>query len=155
MNKYSFSKFCILITILIAFNISAIYSSQIEYNVNNIYRKCKLSTIIDYKIFKVAMDGFIKMELEKDNIITIIDYSKSSAKKRFYVIDLKNGILLYNCLVAHGKNSGNVYANEFSNKENSKMSCNGFFIAGETFTGKHGYSPVSYTHLTLPTICSV
>jgi len=106
----------------------------------NIYRKCKLSTVIDYKIFKVAMDGFIKMEFEKDNVITIIDYSKSSAKKRFYVIDLKNGILLYHCLVDHGKNSGNVYANKFSNKENSKMSCNGFFIAGETFISKHDYS---------------
>ncbi|MCK4544118.1 murein L,D-transpeptidase catalytic domain family protein [candidate division WOR-3 bacterium] len=129
-----------LMVVLIAFNISAIYSNRIKYNVKNIYEKCKLSTIIDYEIFEVAMDGFMKIELEKDNVIAIIDYSKSSQEKRFYVIDLKNIILLYHCLVAHGKNSGNIYANKFSNRENSKMSCNGFFISGETFIGKHGYS---------------
>ncbi len=140
MNKFSFLKFGILMAILIAFNISAIYSNRIKYNVKSIYEKCKLSRIIDYKIFKVAMNGFMKMKLEKDNIITIIDYSKPSKEKRFYVIDLKNNILIFHCLVAHGKNSGNIYANKFSNRGNSKMSSYGFFITGKTFMGKHGYS---------------
>lgn len=102
MNRFSFSKITMLTVVLIAFNISGIYSNRIKYNVKSIYEKCKLSMVVDYEIFEVAMDGFMKMELEKDNVITIIDYSKPSKEERFYVIDLENYILLYHCLVAHG-----------------------------------------------------
>jgi hypothetical protein len=43
-------------------------------------------------------------------------------------------------LVAHGKNSGENFAESFSNVPESLMSSPGFFITAETYTGKHGYS---------------
>ncbi len=39
-------------------------------------------------------------------IITLIDYSLPSNQKRLWVIDLRQGQILYHSLVAHGKNSG-------------------------------------------------
>ena len=48
--------------------------------------------------------------------------------------------MLFNSYVAHGKNSGDKYASEFSNQNGSLKSCIGFFITAETYIGKHGYS---------------
>ncbi len=57
-----------------------------------------------------------------------------------FVIDLKKEKLLFNTLVAHGKNSGVQYAEVFSNKNRSLMSSPGFYSTAETYFGKHGYS---------------
>ncbi len=78
--------------------------------------------------------------ISKRNILTIIDYSKSSSKNRLFIIDLKNKKILYSSLVAHGRNSGWDTPVSFSNEINSKKSSLGFFLTGETYTGKHGLS---------------
>jgi hypothetical protein len=57
-----------------------------------------------------------------------------------FVIDLEKEKLLYHILVAHGKNSGVHYAEDFSNKNRSLMSSPGFYSTAETYFGKHGYS---------------
>ncbi len=69
--------------------------------------------------------------------LTIIDYTKPSCTKRMFVIDLKTGIVERQ-LVAHGKNSGRVYATTFSNQMESFKSCRGFFLTGDKYTGKRG-----------------
>jgi hypothetical protein len=74
------------------------------------------------------------------NVLTIIDYSKSSATRRLYTIDLNNYQLLFHTWVSHGKNSGKEYATSFSNKMSSNKSSVGFFITDNTYRGKHGYS---------------
>lgn len=56
------------------------------------------------------------------------------------MIDLQNKKILFNDLVAHGKNSGGVYAQNFSNTENTYMSSLGFYLTGNTYHGKHGLS---------------
>jgi hypothetical protein len=48
--------------------------------------------------------------------------------------------LLYVCLVAHGKNSGEKIPDHFSNKPESLESSLGFYMTAETYSGKHGYS---------------
>jgi hypothetical protein len=74
-------------------------------------------------------------------IITIIDYSKPSNQKRFFVIDLINNRILYSEYVAHGINSGSgIYANSFSNTPNSKKTSIGIMITGATYIGKNGLS---------------
>lgn len=65
---------------------------------------------------------------------------KPSSEKRFYLIDLKNQKLLYNTYVAHGKASGNNYAQLFSNAPNSNMTSLGFYVTDKTYLGKHGLS---------------
>jgi hypothetical protein len=76
----------------------------------------------------------------KQHIITVIDFSRPSTQKRLFVIDVAQGKLLLQSLVAHGKNSGEKYASRFSNKEASHQSSLGMYVTLGTYLGKHGYS---------------
>ncbi len=75
-----------------------------------------------------------------DSIITIIDFTKPSTAKRFYVINLKTSEILIKTYVAHGMKTGENFAVHFSNQPNTQQSSPGFYITGQTYTGKHGYS---------------
>jgi len=107
-----------------------------------LYDEINLDGIIEYDLFEQAILGYNKIEDKKKEIITLIDYSKPSTEERLYVIDLKNKELLYKSLVAHGRNSGNLYATSFSNKNGSYKSSLGFFLTENTYQGKNGYSLV-------------
>ena len=104
------------------------------------YKKLGLDNNLDYDIFKTAVDGFKKVKKKKRNVLTIVDFSKSSSKKRFFVIDFDQNKVVYSSLVAHGKNSGGDYATEFSNSIDSNMSSLGFYLTGYTYEGSNGYS---------------
>ncbi|MCE5333095.1 MAG: murein L,D-transpeptidase catalytic domain family protein [Desulfobacteraceae bacterium] len=71
--------------------------------------------------------------------ITIIDYTKPSSSNRMYLINMQSGEVR-KCLVAHGKNSGWLYATRFSNSPESFQSPRGFFRTGSKYFGKHGPS---------------
>ncbi len=74
-------------------------------------------------------------------LLTIIDFSKPSSERRLWVIDVEKHKVLFNTLVAHGKNSGNnLNASSFSNRENSLKSSLGVFVTKEIYQGKHGNS---------------
>lgn len=94
--------------------------------------------------YEYAKKGFDFLQQEgkliNDSIISIIDFSKPSSEKRLFVIDIKNYKLLFQTLVAHGRNTGKELANTFSNKASSFMSSPGFYITGPTYEGKNGYS---------------
>lgn len=109
--------------------------------IHQLWQDCKLNTIVPFDVFNTAILGYREIEnIKKKNIITIIDYSKPSSEKRFFVIDIEERKLLYSCFVAHGKNSGENIAIGFSNKPNSLQSCLGFFLTAETYIGENGYS---------------
>jgi hypothetical protein len=106
-----------------------------------LWRRCGLENKLTFEIFQIAIKGSSQIEnLAKKNVITIIDFSKSSTEKRFFVIDLDNKKLIYNCFVAHGKNSGENIAQNFSNRPESLQSSLGFYLTAETYFGEHGYS---------------
>lgn len=94
--------------------------------------------------FNYAINGFYKLlnkgKFEKDNIISIVDFSLPSSKKRLFVIDLDKGEVVYNTYVAHGVNSGKLMANQFSNSPESYKSSLGFYQTLDTYMGGHGYS---------------
>jgi hypothetical protein len=48
--------------------------------------------------------------------------------------------ILFHSLVAHGRNTGDEFANEFSNVTDSNKSSVGFYATGELYNGKHGLS---------------
>lgn len=73
-------------------------------------------------------------------ILTVVDYTMPSTAKRLWVLDLATSKVLFNTLVAHGKNSGDLYSNKFSNNDGSKESSIGTFITEGTYDGKHGTS---------------
>lgn len=99
---------------------------------------------LNRKAFEMAQKGFENLKQQgvilNDNIISIIDFSLPSTEKRLYVVDLKNYHVLYNTYVAHGRNSGTVMANSFSNSPSSYKSSPGFYKTLGTYIGKHGYS---------------
>jgi len=84
---------------------------------------------------KLVSEGKIKNEL-----LTIVDFSLPSSEKRMWVLDMKNHKVLFNTLVAHGKNTGLDMATDFSNTENSFQSSLGFYVTAETYYGKNGLS---------------
>lgn len=93
--------------------------------------------------FKAAFKGYYKLKdegkLNKD-LLTIIDFTKSSTERRMWVIDMKSHNILYQTVVSHGRNSGKEYATDFSNTRESFKSSLGFYTTAETYMGKHGLS---------------
>ena len=81
-----------------------------------------------------------KGSVVRNNILTVIDFSKSSSQKRLFILNVATGKLLLSSLVAHGKNSGLEYATSFSNVNESNKSSLGFYTTGTTYMGEHGYS---------------
>jgi len=93
------------------------------------------------EIFEIAYSGWEKMDKElKSPLLTIIDFSLPSTKRRLWIIDLNEKAILLNSVVAHGRNSGELMASKFSNRPESFQSSLGFYKTGETYIGKHGYS---------------
>lgn len=93
--------------------------------------------------FDLAVKGFQKLKEQgkvKNSKLSIVDFSKASTEKRLYVIDLENQKLLFNTMVAHGKNTGTLMATNFSNNNSSNQSSLGFYVTAETYNGKHGLS---------------
>jgi hypothetical protein len=72
--------------------------------------------------------------------LAVIDYSLPSTQPRLWVFDIARGRLLFQELVAHGRNTGERLAERFSNVEGSKMSSLGLFRTAETYYGSNGYS---------------
>jgi L,D-transpeptidase catalytic domain len=96
------------------------------------------------QLLKTALAGYeILVEeqpLNHPEVITIIDFSLPSDKERLWVIDLIHTKVLFHCLVSHGRNSGELMAEYFSNSPGSYASSPGFYLTGETYIGKHGLS---------------
>ena len=76
----------------------------------------------------------------RPSTLAIIDYSLPSTKPRFWLLDLEQQKLLLQELVAHGKGSGENFANRFSNEPGSLSSSLGLYQAGERYVGTHGPS---------------
>jgi hypothetical protein len=85
--------------------------------------------------YEMKKKGFFKKDL-----LTLIDFSLSSNVKRLWVIDLSTNTIIMNSLVAHGRNTGDEFANSFSNSAESFKSSLGFYVTGEIYNGKHGKS---------------
>lgn len=94
--------------------------------------------------FDCAQKGWAKLvsqgRIANSSVIAIVDFSQPSSQKRLYVLDMKNYKMLFNTLVAHGRNSGAEWASSFSNEPSSYKSSPGFYITGATYTGGNGYS---------------
>ena len=96
------------------------------------------------RAFECAWTGYYKLRkkgmLHRTGILSICDFSQSSSNQRLYVIDVRNRRLLYRTYVAHGINSGQEYANAFSNKMESCKSSLGFYVTSNTYYGFNGLS---------------
>ena len=97
----------------------------------------------DIHAFALALQGYEKLVLTgkiKNPKLSIIDFNRSANEKRLWVIDMEKKELIYRTLVAHGRNSGQEFAQSFSNSSGSFQSSLGFYLTAYTYNGKHGNS---------------
>ena len=78
-------------------------------------------------------------QIENKNYVTFVDFRKPSSDERLILINTSTG-QAEKYLVAHGRNSGENYAENFSNIENSKMSSLGIYKVETPYVGEHGTS---------------
>jgi hypothetical protein len=110
-----------------------------------IYQEMDLKAAgLSKEAFECAYIGYEKLRkkrlLQKTTVLSICDFSQPSSEERMYVIDIFSKKLLYRTYVAHGINSGQEYANSFSNKRNSYKSSLGFYITRQSYYGSNGLS---------------
>ncbi len=91
-----------------------------------------------YRAAFTALDLYHKAHPEeKLRYLAVVDFSKPSYLQRMAVIELQSGEQSF-YRVAHGKNSGDLYATKFSNAQNSSMSSLGLYKVVEAYNGDHG-----------------
>lgn len=110
-----------------------------------IYNNMKLvNQGLDEKAFEYAWRGYHNLLkkglIHKRTVLSICDFSQSCCSKRMYVIDVQHRKLLYRTYVAHGQNSGEEYANSFSNEPESFKSSLGFYVTDKIYYGHNGLS---------------
>lgn len=114
--------------------------------VSSVMRSIEKKNNIAPHALQLALKGYWKLycegSIQRKGVLTLIDFSKPSNVKRLFVIDVEQGKILSSSLVAHGKNSGGMFATHFSNRPGSYQSSLGFFLTSNTYKGKHGYSLV-------------
>ncbi|HYG39303.1 MAG TPA: murein L,D-transpeptidase catalytic domain family protein [Cytophagales bacterium] len=155
MIRNRFSKAILLTTLfLICFSFKAFNSNgsnsdnkEVKWNnyVSSIFSELTGSKAgLKYEVFEKGLIGYYNLKnqdkISDKNILSIVDFSMSANKKRLWIINLATKKILYNSLVAHGRNSGQAYAKSFSNKPESYMSSLGFYVTGDTYYGKHKLS---------------
>ncbi len=127
---------------------SAIDSAEISTVVNPmdlLYDSLQLGALrLNREAYLFALKGYNKLKndgkLKNTDLLTIVDFSQASTNKRMYIIDLKKRKLVEQSLVAHGRNTGQLMATDFSNVAESFQSSLGFYVTSETYQGKHGLS---------------
>ncbi|NRT11826.1 murein L,D-transpeptidase catalytic domain family protein [Flavobacterium sp. 14A] len=125
--------------------IAAVIEKKVITSEEAVYEKLDANnfSLPQVEVFTEALKGFQHLKekgLISKNILTVIDFSMSSNLNRLWVIDLNTNSVLFNTLVAHGKNTGDEFANSFSNVSSSFKSSLGFYATGEIYVGKHGKS---------------
>lgn len=76
------------------------------------------------------------------DVIGIADFTKPSRESRFYIMDLRTGMVTQH-LCAHGRGSDPAHSGwlaYFSNSYGSEATSNGAYLTGDTYFGKYGHS---------------
>lgn len=82
-------------------------------------------------------------KVQHRDFVGIVDFGAPSGRPRFQIIDIGNGRVLANTLVAHGRGSDPTdtgFLQRFSNRPGSNASSAGSFLTGDTYFGKDGRS---------------
>jgi hypothetical protein len=103
----------------------------------------KAAPAADPQVLKLAAEALncaTEAGMPASSRLAVIDYSRVSAVPRLWVFDLERKRLLFEELVAHGRNSGEKFAHSFSNQLGSLQTSLGLFRTLDTYNGSNGYS---------------
>src|SRR5689334_17638081 len=95
---------------------SMIHRDTIDYR--GLYDSLDLSKLLlSREAFDYALQGYQNLQsagaIQHAGILSIVDFSLPSDKKRLFVLNMETGKLLFNTLVSHGRNSGKEMATRF------------------------------------------
>ncbi len=116
-------------------------SCEVKSQENQSVQHANPETKITQKI--ADLKTFLKESSYNSDKAFLIDFSVSSSKFRFFVVDLNSGKIIQKALVAHGDGSedGKVKGNlKFSNIDGSHCSSLGKYVVEEKYKGKFGMS---------------
>lgn len=102
-----------------------------------------LAKNLNPKVLELAINAYYKARkkgLDSQGILTIVDYSLPSSKKRMWVLNLNDLQLVHYSLVTHGSGSGLLYARHFSNIPDSYESSLGLFLTKQSYEGQVGHA---------------
>lgn len=85
-------------------------------------------------LFSIPLD--LQKKISNDGTTVLVDFRLPSDQKRLWVV--RNNKVLVHCRVAHGKNSGELITEHFSNEPETNMSCLGEFKTGRIYDGEKG-----------------
>ncbi len=120
-------------------------ASKFENHLNAKYEELNLSELgLDFSTYRYSMIGYYNLRasalINNSGLLSIVDFTQTSRNKRLYIVNVESNTLLHQTFVAHATNSGEEFAEHFSNVPDSNTSSLGFFVTAETYTGKHGLS---------------
>lgn len=130
-------KKVILIFLIFIINIFSTFAQKT--NIKKLYLQLHDSSL-NYEALYQAIKVKQIISPPNDSIIVIVDFTKPSSEKRFFIINIKTPKILKKTYVAHGKGSGENYVKRFSNTPHTGASSPGFYLTMNTYIGKHGYS---------------
>ena len=90
----------------------------------------------------VAFYDSNKSNIDNRTYLTVVDFAKSSGKKRFYIVEMASGSVS-SFVTAHGSGSdpsNTGTATRFGNVQDSNQSSLGFYVTADIYNGKHGAS---------------
>ena len=100
--------------------------------VYDIYNNLKNREWLSFKAFLTSYVAFSNAKKEKkipkDDVFTVLDFSKPNNEERLFVIDLNMSDVVIKSKAWHGKNSWSKYAESFSNENWTNKSSVGLFI---------------------------
>jgi hypothetical protein len=134
--------------LLLTFGLSIqAFNKKSFHPINNLVLQIELLAnkfSISKEAIQHAFNAYEKLKLSgqimNQRYLTIADFSKPSSEKRLFIIDINKMELVLQTLVAHGRNSGTLFAKAFSNRNESYQSSLGIYITGNIYRGKHGMS---------------
>ena len=96
------------------------------------------------EVLEQACVGYLTLHpsgrIERGGQLAVADMDLPNTTERFWVLDLKTPRVLHRSLVAHGRGSGHLRAQRFSNVASSARTSLGFYRTAGAYDGKHGYS---------------
>ncbi len=105
----------------------------------------KLSAFNEAKDAALESFNLYRAQIPRQDIITCINFTEPSYRKRLFVFDVYSGNLLRAHHVSHGIKSSALnpaFCNKFSNAPGSHKSSTGAMLTAKTYVGKHGLSLV-------------
>lgn len=90
--------------------------------------------------FTQAYQGYLVLRqkelIRNEKFLTIVDLTLPSNEKRLFLLDMETNKVVHHTYCAHGKNTGDLYAEKFSNTPGSLQSSLGFYLTENTYKGK-------------------